>query len=160
MTNAARALFATAAVTVVAASLFVAPVAAATTYQLAGIETAATSTTGTFEGVLLNQPGTWQATIVHGDLNKTPGGTTAILGGSFALAPLGGPPTGGTITGQLVAGTASGLLFCTQQFFASGSVLSPNGPGTFRGTLTHYGRRSGGVCNAFFATFVGSVSLP
>jgi hypothetical protein len=163
MKRAARAIFAMVALTVVAALLVVAPATAtaATTYRLVGIETGATSSTGMFAGVLVSQPGTWQATIEHGDLNKAPGGVTSISGGSFALAPFGASPTGGNITGgHLVAGAPTGLAFCTQQFLVGGTLLARNGPGSFQGTLTHYGIRSQGVCNASFATFVGSVTLP
>jgi hypothetical protein len=155
-----RASFATLATAALAASAFVAPAAASTTYQVTGIETAANSTSGTFQGVS-TPAGTWQATIVHGTLNKSPGGVTPITGGSFALAPFGTAPTGGTIqSGTVVAGAASGLLFCTQQFVVSGTLLEQDSStGSFQGVLTHFGIRSGGVCNASFATFSGSVTV-
>lgn len=158
VTRVALALLSAAAL---AASVFATPALAATTDQVVGLETAATSSAGTFWGVILSEPGTWQTTIVHGDLNKAPGGTTSITGGSFALSPLLAPATGGNITGgQLVAQAPVGDLFCTQQFVGSGTLLGPNGPGTFQATLTHYGFISQGVCNAFFATVAGSVTLP
>jgi hypothetical protein len=154
-----RASVATLATAALAAFAFVAPAAASTTYQVTGIETAATSTTGTFQGVS-TPAGTWQATIVHGTLNKN--GVTPITGGSFALAPFGAAPTGGAIQsgGTVTAEAPSGLLFCTQQFLVSGTLLEQDSStGSFQGVLTHYGIRSGGVCNAAFATFTGSVTV-
>lgn len=145
-----------------AAFAFAAPAAASTTYQVTGIETSASSTTGTFQGTS-TPAGTWQATILHGDLNKQPGQSTPILGGSFVITPLLSAPTGGVIQtgGTVLAGPSSGLLLCTQHFVVSGTLLEQDNvtTGSFQGTLTHYGIRSGGVCNAFFATFSGSVTV-
>jgi hypothetical protein len=141
-----------------AAAVLAAPAAAATTERVAGIETAATSSTGTFFGVLLDELGTWQTTIQHADLNKAPGGTTAITGGSFSLSPFFAPAESGMIGGgQLVAQQPSGDVFCTQQFVGTGTFT---GGGSFQATLTHYGVMAQGVCNAFFASVTGSVTLP
>jgi hypothetical protein len=144
-----------------AATVVVAPATAATTHQVWGFEVAASSSTGTFVGLLVNELGTWQTTIVHDTLNKAPGGSTAITGGSFTVSPLLAVSSTGTITGgQLIASTPAGDGFCTQQFVGTGTLTSPNGPGSFQATLTHYGFLSQGVCNAFFATVEGSVTLP
>ena len=147
---------------VLAATVVVAPATAATTtHQVWGFEVAATSSTGTFVGLLVNELGTWQTTIAHDPLNKAPGGSTAITGGSFTVSPLFAASSTGTITGgQLVASAPVGDGFCTQQFVGTGTLTSPNGPGSFQATLTHYGFLSQGVCNAFFATVEGSVTLP
>ncbi|HZO96190.1 MAG TPA: hypothetical protein VFB42_02345 [Gaiellaceae bacterium] len=161
MRGTGRALLAALAAAVGVAATLAAPAAAATAYQVAGLETAATASTGTFQGVILSQPGTWQATVVHGALDKSPGAVTPITGGSFALLPFGGTAAGGTVTGgQLVARAPAGALFCTQQFAVAGTLAGPAGPGSFQGILTHYGLRSQGACNATFATFAGSVTLP
>lgn len=107
-----------------------------------GFETAATSTAGTFSGLITSEPGTWQATIVRGDLNKAPGGTTTITGG------------------QLVASAPVGTAFCTQQFAVTGNLVSTTGrTGIFQAILTHYGFFAQGACNAFFATVSGSLRL-
>src|SRR5258705_11371268 len=72
------------------------------TYSLAGVETAATPTQGTFVGVALARDdfGTWGAVIGHDPLNNP--APLAVTGGGFALngqAPdLQGIITGGTIT--------------------------------------------------------------
>jgi hypothetical protein len=161
MRSAARLVLVLLATATLAAAVAVAPASAATTDQVAGIEIAATSSTGTFFGVLLNDFGTWQTTIVHADLNKAPGGTTALTGGSFTVSPLFGTASTGTITGgQIVAQAPSGDVFCTQQFVGGGTVQEPNGAGSFQVTLTHYGFSSNGVCNAFFASVTGSITLP
>src|SRR5512146_3144863 len=64
---------------VLAAVAITATAAAATTYQLTGVETAATATTATFQGVLGSPGGTWQGMIVHEALDKAPHGVTAIV---------------------------------------------------------------------------------
>jgi hypothetical protein len=161
MRSAARLVLVLLSTAMLAAAVAVAPASAATTDQVAGIETAATSSTGTFFGVLLNEFGTWQTTIVHADLNKAPGGATALTGGSFTVSPLFGTASGGTITGgQIVAQAPNGDVFCTQQFVGGGTIQAASGTGSFQVTLTHYGFISNGVCNAFFASVTGSITLP
>jgi hypothetical protein len=121
-------------------------------YSLAGVETAATSTQGTFAGVALSPDdfATWAAVIQHEEL----GGTALITGGTFALdghvRDLQGIITGG----EIVRLTSS----CRKETFAvTGDVLlDGGGSGEFNGTLTHYGRRvPGGNCVTFFATVEG-----
>jgi len=53
------------------------------TYSLAGVETAATSTQGTFAGVAVSPDdfGTWRAVVVHQPLADT----AEITGGTFVL---------------------------------------------------------------------------
>lgn len=150
---------------VLAAVAITATAAAATTYQLTGVETAATATTATFQGVLGSPGGTWQGVIVHEALDKSPHGVTAIVqstSGGFVIIPAGATPVFVSITGgQLVAMPAVGGKLCTQQFRVDGSLVVPGGgTGSFQGILTHYGAREHGVCNASFASFTGSVTLP
>jgi hypothetical protein len=124
--------------------------AAQTTYNLSGVEVNANP--ATFVGVLVGQPGTWQAVVQHGTLNKTPGGITLITGGAFSISPLGASTiTGIIVSGQLQAGPMGGSFFCTQSFAVSGLLTS----GSFGGVLMHFGIRSGTSCNALFATFTG-----
>ena len=139
---------------VVVSLLLPASAAAQTIYNLTGFETNANP--ATFVGVLGGQPGTWQAVVQHGTLNKTPGGTTSITGGAFSISPLGVPTVTGIITsGQLQAGPVVGSFFCTQGFTLGGFLTS----GSFSGVLTHFGIRTGTSCNAFFATFTGSATI-
>jgi hypothetical protein len=156
-----RLVVAVLAAAVLATSALTASATAATTHQVWGFEIGATSSVGTFWGFLVNEPGTWQASIEHGPLNKTAGGSTSITGGSFSVFPLLTPAANGTITGgQLIASAPVGDGFCTQQFTATGTLTSANGAGSFQATLTHYGFVSQGVCNALFATIdSGSVTL-
>jgi hypothetical protein len=134
--------------------LLPATAAAQTTYNLAGVEVNANP--ATFVGVLVGQPGTWQAVVQHGTLNKTPGGITPITGGAFSITPLGASTITGTITsGQLQAGPVVGSFVCTQSFTVGGVLTN----GSFAGVLTHLGIRSATSCNAFFATFTGSATI-
>ena len=140
-----------------ALALGAAPATAATQHQLAGIEV--NSSPATFVGTLLDQAGTWRATILHSPLNTSPGGKTTITGGSFTITTF--RPfavTSGTIaTGQLTAGpvTVFSRWSCRQRFGVVGALTS----GSFGGVLTHYGFPSGGACIAVAATFAGSVTL-
>jgi hypothetical protein len=127
------------------------------TYALAGVETAAQPTVGTFVGVALSQDdfGTWKAVIVH-DLLSNP--TPAVTDGRFAIngqvRDLQGSITGGTI---LKLGGS-----CRKETFAvTGQVdLDGGGAGAFGVKLTHYGfGLPGGGCFTFFATVEGLISL-
>ena len=127
------------------------------TYSLAGVETAATSTEGTFVGVALARDdfGTWGAVIDHDPLASP---TPFVTGGAFAIngqvRDLQGVFTGGTIT--RLGGS------CRKETFAvTGDVLlSTGGIGQFNVTLTHYGfRMPGGACVTFFATVEGLITL-
>jgi hypothetical protein len=139
---------------VIASLLLPTGAAAQTTYNLTGVEVNANP--ATFIGVLVGQPGTWQAVVQHGPLNSTPGGITAITGGAFSISPFGSSTITGNVTsGQLQAGPVLGSLFCTQSFAATGSLTN----GSFGGVLKHYGVRSGAGCSAFFATFSGSSTM-
>jgi hypothetical protein len=134
--------------------LLPASASAQTTYNLKGVEV--NPNPATFVGVLVGQPGTWQAVVLHGALNTTPGGVTSITGGAFSISPFGAPTITGNITsGQLLAGPVVGSFFCTQGFAVAGVLTT----GSFGGVLRHFGFRIGGSCNAFFATFTGSATI-
>jgi hypothetical protein len=150
----------------VALTVFTAPASAqsSVTYSLAGVETAATSTQGTFVGVALSPDdfGTWGAVVVHEELDDT----VLITGGTFAIngeaRDLQGAITGGTIE-RLPGGS------CRKETFAvtgevgnlvDSSEVFTGGPGLFNVTLTHYGRRiRGGACVTFFATIEGLITF-
>jgi hypothetical protein len=140
-----------------ALALGTAPATAATQHQLVGIEVK--SSPATFVGALLDQAGTWNATILHSPLNTSPGGTTSITGGSFSITTFNPySVVSGTIAGgQITAGpvTVFNPWSCRQRFSIVGALTS----GAFAGVLTHYGFPSGGACVAGAATFAGSVTL-
>jgi hypothetical protein len=131
---------------------------AATTYAIVGTEI--NPSPATFVGSLVNQLGYWKAVIYHEPLNYS--GTTTITGGYFAITSY--YPYGhvtGTIDsgGTVVAGAVSSAdgVTCRQTFGVSGTLNSSTG--SYSGTLTHYGFLYGGRCNAFAASFRGSVTL-
>ena len=148
------------AVTVTAALMVLAAPASAqaqvVTYSLAGIETAATSTEGSFVGVAISNDdvGTWAALVVHDPLDDD----VPITGGAFAIngqvRDLQGVITDGEI--RRLSGS------CRKETFrVTGEVLLSTGDlGEFVVTLTHYGQRvPGGGCVTFFATVEGSVTF-
>jgi hypothetical protein len=134
------------------------------TYSLAGVETAATSTEGTFVGVALASDdfGIWGAVIDHSLLSDP--APTITAGGGFAI-------NGQTrdVQGVFMGGTITSLGgSCRKETFAvigevalvDGSGAPNGGSGEFHVTLTHYGRRGpGGQCVTFFATVDGFISL-
>jgi hypothetical protein len=126
------------------------------TYSVAGVETAATSTQGTFAGVAVSADdfATWAAVIQHEELDDS----ASITGGTFALNG-GVRDLQGIITdGEIVRLTSS----CRKETFAvTGDVLLVGGgSGQFNVTLTHYGRRvPGGNCVTFFATVEGLITF-
>lgn len=141
-----------------ALTVFAAPASAQSqvTYALAGVETAATSTQGTFVGVALSRDdfGTWGAVIQHEPLNDP---APAITGGGFAIngqrRDLQGVITGGDIV--RLGGS------CRKETFAvTGQVLLVDGFGEFNVKLTHYGfRLPTGGCFTFFATVEGLITF-
>jgi hypothetical protein len=148
------------AVTVTAALMVLAAPASAqaqvVTYSLAGVETAATSTEGSFVGVAISPDdvGTWAALVVHDPLDDD----VPITGGAFAIngqvRDLQGVITGG----EVVRLNGS----CRRETFnvTGHVVLSSGDVGDFEVTLTHYGQRvPGGGCVTFFATVEGSITF-
>jgi len=131
------------------------------TYSLAGVETAATPTEGTFVGVAINPDdfGTWRAVVDHDPLDDT----ALITGGSFAIDGLRRQLEGEISDGEVVrlGGT------CRKETFnVTGHVLLqqdgiPTGEfGDFEVTLTHYGVRLPNVgCVTYFATIDGLITL-
>ena len=142
----------------VAAVALPATASAATTYSIVGTEI--NPNPATFVGSLVNQFGYWKAVIYHESLNYS--GTTTITGGYFSITSYypyrhatGTIDSGGTVTAGAVS-SPDGIT-CTQRFAVNGTLNS--GTGSFSGTLTHYGVLYNGRCNAFAASFRGSVTL-
>jgi hypothetical protein len=131
------------------------------TYSLAGVETAATSTEGTFVGVAISPDdfGTWGAVVDHYPLDDT----ALITGGRFAIDGLRRQLEGEISDGEVVrlGGT------CRKETFnVTGHVLLqqdgiPTGEfGDFEVTLTHYGVRLPNVgCVTYFATIDGLITF-
>ena len=148
-----------AAMVVAAFTMLAAPASAqaqVVTYSLAGIETAATSTEGTFVGVAISPDdfGTFAALVVHDPLDDD----VAITDGAFAIngqvRDLQGVITGGEIV--RLGGS------CRRETFnVTGHVLLATGDvGEFQVKLTHYGQRTaGGGCVTFFATVEGFITF-
>jgi len=133
------------------------------TYSLAGVETAATSTEGTFVGVALapDDFGTWGAVIDHDPLASP---APLVTGGAFAIngqvRDLQGVITGGTIT--RLGGSCRKETFAVTGGVAlvNGAGVPTGGVGVFGVTLTHYGfRMPGGGCLTFFATVEGGITV-
>lgn len=143
-----------------ALTVFAAPASAQSvvTYALAGVETAATSTQGTFVGVALapDDFGTWGAVILHDPLASP---DPQLTGGGFAIdgfaRDLQGIITGGTIT-RLGGGSCR-----KEAFTVEGDVfVVTGGLGEFNVKLTHYGfRLPTGGCFTYFATVEGLITF-
>ena len=131
------------------------------TYSLAGVETAATSTQGTFVGVAISPDdfGSWRAVVLHEPLDDT----AEITGGTFLLDGQVRNLEGLILGGDIVRLTSS----CRRETFSvTGHVMlfedgTPTGEfGDFEVTLTHYGRRVTGFgCVTFFATVEGLITF-
>lgn len=131
------------------------------TYSLAGIETAATSTQGTFVGVAqsADDVATWAAVIGHQPLDPLVD-TVAITGGSFALNGQVRDFQGVIVGGDIVRLT-TGRACRNERFDVTGRVALVTGElGSFEVTLTHYRQRAaGGACVTFFATVDGLITV-
>lgn len=131
------------------------------TYSLAGVETAATSTQGTFVGVAQSADdfATWAAVIGHDPLDPSVDSVN-ITGGTFALD---GQVRDfqGVITGGEVVRLTNGRACRNEKFDVTGSVALTTGDlGSFQVTLTHYRQRAaGGACVTFFATVEGLITV-
>ena len=142
----------------VAAVALPATASAATTYTIVGTEI--NPNPATFVGSLVNQFGYWKAVIYHAQLSYS--GTTTITGGYFSITSY-YPYVHATGTidygGKVIADGVSSPdgVTCKQTFAVLGTLNS--GTGNFSGTLTHYGFLYNGRCNAFAASFRGSVTL-
>jgi hypothetical protein len=128
------------------------------TYSLAGVETAATSTQGTFVGVGLSSDdfATWSAVIVHDPLDDR----VDITGGAFALDGQVRDLQGFITDGEIVRLT-NGRSCRDEKFDVTGTVMLTTGElGSFQVTLTHYRQRvAGGGCVTFFATVEGLITV-
>ena len=148
----------TAALTVFASS---ASAQSQVTYSLAGVETAATSTQGTFVGIAISPDdfGTWGAVVLHTPLSQT----SLINGGTFAINGQLRNLEGVISDGDIVRLSGS----CSRETFSvTGHVVLfqdgvPTGEfGDFDVKLTHYGRRVPGFgCVTFFATIEGVITF-
>lgn len=157
-----RRVFTAASVIVVLTGL-VSPASAQTqvTYSLAGVETSATSTQGTFVGIALSGDdfGTWGAIVLHEPLDDS----VPIIGGSFAIDGRTRTLEGVISDGDIVRLAGS----CRRETFnVTGHVILvengvPTGEsGDFDVTLTHYGRPApGGGCVTYFATIEGLITF-
>jgi hypothetical protein len=127
-------------------------VAAATGYNVAGVEYAATETQGSFAGAAVSQNmtefGVWQAVVNHTGLT--------IDGGAFTFKSKIRTFNGAIDKGGTFAPNAGGS--CAKQTFdVSGGLNS--GTGSFHVTLTHYGYMRGVLCVTYFATVRGTASF-
>ena len=143
---------------------FPATAAASTTitYAIAGVETAATETSGTFAGVAVasDDYGTWLATIDHARLSTSSPWTTSITGGPFrydgVVRDITGTFTGGTMTQK------TGFRGCARQTFDVDGTLAltaPSGTASFVATLTHYRKWIFGQCVPYAASVSGTVTF-
>jgi hypothetical protein len=152
-----------AAAVIAALTVFTAPASAQSqvSYSLAGVETAATSTQGTFVGLAISPDdvGTWGAVVLHEPLDHT----AQIAGGTFAIDGQVRSLEGLISDGDIVRRAGS----CSRETFTvTGHVVLfqdgiPTGDfGDFEVTLTHYGRRVRGFgCVTFFATIEGAITF-
>jgi hypothetical protein len=126
------------------------------TYSLAGVETAATSTQGTFAGLAISPDdfGTFGAVVVHEPLDDT----SLIIGGTFVLNGQLRNLQGQILYGGEIVRLAGS---CRRETFeVTGLVTLVNGElGEFDVKLTHYGRRVPGGCVTFFATIEGQITF-
>jgi hypothetical protein len=125
-------------------------VAAATGYNVAGVEYAATQVQGSFAGAAVSadrtEMGVWNAVVKHA-------GAT-INGGTFTFKSkirsfLGSIESG---TFGSPAGNCARMTFAVHIDFASDL-------GFFDGILTHYGYMRGTQCVTYFATVRGTASF-
>lgn len=132
------------------------------TYDLAGSEVWASSTTGVFVGAAARSDdvGFWQATVVHEPLPETIGPSAKVVGGTFSLngwrRDLAGAVTGGSIT--LLTTSTCGI----QTYNVLGDVaVTQGGTGTanFATVLTHYRIKVWGRCITYGATVKGTVTF-
>jgi hypothetical protein len=143
-----------------ALAVFAAPASAQVTYALAGVETAATPTQGTFVGVAWSPDdfGTWAAVIQHTPLADI----ALITGGGFAIDGQVRDLQGIILPGGTIVRLPGSS--CRKETFAvSGEVLLDDfvTVGEFDVKLTHYGLRvPGGACFTFFATVEGGIMFP
>jgi hypothetical protein len=140
-------------------------------YSVEGVETAATSTKGTFVGTGAGTSGdeaVWQAVVQHQPLSPgcySSASGCAITGGTFSLVnqdveAVNGEFASGSIT---LISQAPG---CGIQVFSVLGTLTDvttpttgGGGGTFAVTLTHFRALYFGRCTTFFAKVSGSVSF-
>ena len=127
------------------------------TYRLAGVETAATSTQGTFAGLAISVDdfGTWGAVVLHEQLDDV----SLILGGGFSLDGQVRNLQGLILPGGQIVRVSGSCRKETFEVTGQVMLLSTGELGEFEITLTHYGRRVPGGCITFFATVEGEFTF-
>src|SRR5262249_9476036 len=126
-----------------------------TSYSVTGIETAATSTQGTFVGSANGSNGddaVWQAVVIHLPLSQScynPG--CSIIGGTFSvvneqLEAITGDFASGTITLIRQAPGCGVQVFSVVGLLTDVSPTVTGGPSTFSVTLTHFRALFRGQC--------------
>jgi hypothetical protein len=138
---------------------------------ITGVETAATSTEGTFVGTASGQlPGAWRAVVDHAVLPRNVGASTAITGGTFALFTV-IHADAVTIHGAFARRSAGITMLsagagCKDQRFRIKDRLTRvgirghrDGAGTVSAVLTHYRTRILGHCVTYSASVAGTITL-
>jgi len=142
--------------------------AASSSYDVRGIEVAATSTEGTFVGAGSGSTGDalfWKAVVDHTPLSPdatiTGGSLTARSAGARGLGALHGTFTGGTVTYD--AARSSRASCGTQVYEVVGRLSisrgAATGTGTFHAYLTHHRLSLLGRCITYGATVSRSPGL-
>jgi hypothetical protein len=163
------------AVCVVAAALLVAGTAGAalsSTFNVTGVEIAATSTEGTFVGAGSGDGGDtllWKTVVDHTPLGTNPATPATITGGSLSaesaqdgeLTILAGVFTGGSVTYD--AARSSTAPCGNQVYDVSGNLAltsdGATGTGRFSVLLTHYRIALFGRCITYGASVTGPQGL-
>jgi hypothetical protein len=137
--------------------------AASDSYAVTGLETAATSTQGTFVGRGAGSSGdraVWRAVVIHQSLSSSClAAGCPITGGTLKLATDRFEVVSGTFTSGAVTLASEAPGCGTQVFSVAGTLATTGGAGTFTVSLTHYRALIFGQCTAFAATVAGSVSI-
>jgi hypothetical protein len=145
----------------------VAAAAISPSYDVVGIETAATATQGTFVGTGLGSADDkliWRAVVDHTALSTNPATPATITGGTLealsfgdGLTPFDGTFTGGTVTFDPAR---SSTAACGNQVYdVRGTLALDVGTGAFSVFLTHHRVRLLGRCITFAATVAGAPGL-
>ena len=165
-----RRAFSALATSLACAAVLVTAVAAAAispSYNVFGIETAATATQGTFVGTGLGTGGDgliWRAVVDHTALSTNPATPAAITGGTLAAVSFGDvrTPFNGTFTGGTVTydpARSSSAACGNQVYDVDGTLALGVGTGAFSVYLTHYRAQLFGRCITLAASVAGAPGL-
>jgi hypothetical protein len=165
-----RALVAGAVAAAVACTLPGAATAApaSTTFRVAGVETAFSSTSAAFSGAAAGDRGdrgVWTTSITRTRFDSS--GQSTITGGAFSMSTIGPGWTADRVTGAVAGGSVqktSGFAGCTNERFlvlisltGVATRSSSDGTGGFIGQLTHYRTFFFGSCRTYFASVAGQI---